>query len=71
MLWPRHATCAYLSDIEYASCAVVLCPGLSWVSDAGQSFSYTRNLGTVKATYWGHIFFFNFLVVFGVSRCLG
>ena len=69
-LWPRHAICGYFPDIECASCMVDLSPGLVWLSDAGQSFSYTRNLGTVKATYWGHIFFC-YCFIAGVSRCLG
>ena len=38
--------------------------------DAGRSIRFTRNMGTVKATYWGLVFFWSFLVV-GVSHSLG
>ena len=68
---PRHTTFEYFFDIGSASCAVVLCLGGALSSDAEQSFSYMRNMRTVKVTYWGRIFFCRCLYFFGVSRCLG
>ena len=40
-----------------------------WPSDAEQSINHTRNMWTVKVTYWDHFFFC--LFNFGVRGCLG
>jgi hypothetical protein len=68
---PRYTTCGCLSGTCHAR--RVFFPSLwaCWSSDAESSFSYMRNMRTVKVTYWDRIFFCKCLYVFGVTRCLG
>ena len=71
MFWPIRTAGSYPPVFVHATRVVALPLGKVWAFFAEQSISHTRNMWTVKATYWDRFFFCRLIRWFSVSCCLG
>ena len=71
MFWPIRTAGSYPPVFVHAMRVVALLLGKVWASFAEQSISHTRNMRTVKVTYWGRFFFCGLMNCFSVCCCLG